>query len=263
MAGSDSDTSSEADLKSSPVLEWYTRLYSRRVDIVGDYAGNELFLIEGDSVLLHCFDDKHIDFDPGFQLLHATYAVENFLRGLVARRCTFHIAFFDQHRELCVPPFVTGENREKYLLARAAIIRHLSVNLKSVHPDIEIHVFPSVRSSSFAKYVETTDLYFIMCHDGASAKSLRKRNLLSKELDVLEDEEHDSEQNELKAKLMFRLLIFWFMDRGYNAALVNGLEWRDTKVVTSILENSRRHRPDITSSMVKDSYSPSPAINSF
>lgn len=251
MSGSDSDSSSEADLTSSPVLDWYTKLYSRRVDIVGDYAGNELFLIEGDSVLLHCFSDKHIDFDPGFQLLHATYAVEHFLRGLVARRCNFHIAFFDQHRELCVPPFVSDSNRDKYLLAREAIIRHLRANLKSVHPDIEVHLFPSVRSTSFAKYVATTDLYFIMCHDGATDRSLRKRNILAKDLNALDDEDHDGVEAELRAKVMFRLLIYWFMERGYNAALVNGLEWRDTKVVTSILENSRRHLADITSSMVK------------
>jgi hypothetical protein len=28
-----------------------------------DYAGNELFLIEGDSLLLQCFTDSKLDFD--------------------------------------------------------------------------------------------------------------------------------------------------------------------------------------------------------
>lgn len=40
----------------------YRRLLSRRIDLVGDYAGNELFLIEGDSLLLHCFSDVELDF---------------------------------------------------------------------------------------------------------------------------------------------------------------------------------------------------------
>lgn len=44
------------------VLQWYDSLFSRRVDLVGDYAGNELFLIELDSLLLHCFSDPRIDF---------------------------------------------------------------------------------------------------------------------------------------------------------------------------------------------------------
>lgn len=36
---------------------------SRRVDLVGDYAGKELFLLEGDSLLLRCFNDPKLDFD--------------------------------------------------------------------------------------------------------------------------------------------------------------------------------------------------------
>ncbi|KAF2871247.1 DEAD/DEAH box helicase-like protein [Massariosphaeria phaeospora] len=241
MSSTDSESeTSVTKASSTPVLEWYSKLYSRRVDIVGDYAGNELFLIEGDSLLLECFSDKHIDFDPGFQLLHATYVVEHFLRGLVSRRCSFHIAFFDQHRELCVPLFVSTANREKYLLARAAIIRHLRANLASVLPEVEVHVFSSVRSDAFAEYLRSTDVYFIMAHDGASFSSMRKRQLLRKNLDAFKDEEQAAQGNELRVKTMFRLLIYWFIERGYNTALVNGLEWRDTKVVTTILERPHR-----------------------
>ncbi|KAF2702832.1 DEAD/DEAH box helicase-like protein [Pleomassaria siparia CBS 279.74] len=250
-SGSGSDISSEAETTLSPVLEWYSKIHSRRVDIVGDYAGNELFLIEGDSILLNCFNDKHIDFDPGFQLLHATYAVENFLKGLVARRCNFHIAFFDQNRELCVPHSVSEDNREKYLLARAAIVRHLRANLKPSHPDIEIHVFPSVRSDEFAQYMKATDLYFIMCHDGASSGISRRGLIQGKSLDAFEDEDHETHEIELRVKTMYRLLIFWFMERGYNAALVNGLEWLDTKVVTTVLENSRHMRSDVSQMVQK------------
>lgn len=40
----------------------YGRLSVRRVDLVGDYAGQELFLVEGDSLLLRCFSDPNLDF---------------------------------------------------------------------------------------------------------------------------------------------------------------------------------------------------------
>ena len=30
---------------------------------MGDYAGQELFLIEGDSLLLRCFSSANLDFD--------------------------------------------------------------------------------------------------------------------------------------------------------------------------------------------------------
>lgn len=46
----------------SEILEWYGKLPSRRVDLVGDYAGQELFLVEGDGLLLRCFDHPDLDF---------------------------------------------------------------------------------------------------------------------------------------------------------------------------------------------------------
>ena len=47
----------------SEILEWYQGLQNRILDLVGDYAGNERFLLEGDSLLLHCFGDAKIDFE--------------------------------------------------------------------------------------------------------------------------------------------------------------------------------------------------------
>ena len=37
------------------------------IDLVGDYAGKELFLVEGDSLLRECFEDERIDFDCKFE----------------------------------------------------------------------------------------------------------------------------------------------------------------------------------------------------
>ncbi|KAL9633232.1 MAG: hypothetical protein Q9164_004823 [Protoblastenia rupestris] len=51
------------------LIEWYGKLSTRRVDLIGDYAGNELFLVEGDSLLLRCLNDPELDFDG--QLVHA------------------------------------------------------------------------------------------------------------------------------------------------------------------------------------------------
>ena len=43
-------------------MEWYETVRSRVVDLVGDYAGKELFLLEGDSLLFECFGDNRLDF---------------------------------------------------------------------------------------------------------------------------------------------------------------------------------------------------------
>ena len=42
---------------------WYSALYSRYVDLVGDYAGRERFFIEGDSLLLQVFSTPQLDFE--------------------------------------------------------------------------------------------------------------------------------------------------------------------------------------------------------
>jgi hypothetical protein len=44
------------------VLNWYKSIFSRRVDLVGDYAGSETFLIEFDSLLLQCFSNSKLNF---------------------------------------------------------------------------------------------------------------------------------------------------------------------------------------------------------
>lgn len=43
--------------------DWYQKLHLLRVDLVGDYAGQELFFVEGDSLLRLAFGDKRIDMD--------------------------------------------------------------------------------------------------------------------------------------------------------------------------------------------------------
>ncbi|KAL5115616.1 hypothetical protein ACEQ8H_006503 [Pleosporales sp. CAS-2024a] len=239
MVGTLADSEAHSDATNGRILQWYARLHSRRVDLVGDFAGNERFLVHGEALLLQCFSDENLDFSPGYQLLHASYAVENFLHGLVTRRCNFHIAFFDDYQEFCVPQHVSPAISDKYLLARAAIIRHLQVHLQKSHPDIGVHRFHSTTSDAFDEYLRSTDIYFVLCHDGASVGDIRKRNVVQKNLNALKDEAGSDSKQQDSYKASFRFLIYTFMKRGYSTALINGLEWQDTKVLTTVLENIR------------------------
>lgn len=45
------------------IQDWYQGLRTQRLDLVGDYAGRELFLLDGDSLLLQCFGGPQIDFE--------------------------------------------------------------------------------------------------------------------------------------------------------------------------------------------------------
>ncbi|KAF2165304.1 hypothetical protein M409DRAFT_67177 [Zasmidium cellare ATCC 36951] len=222
----------EADDRDSKILASYRRLLSRRVDLVGDYAGDELFLIEGDSLLLRCFDDDKLDFTTGLQILHAAYNVEHFLHHLAQRKCHFNLIFFDGNRELCVPALADQKNANKYFLARAAIVRHLQANLAKSHPDITVHTFTTHDSPEFVTYLEKTSPYFLMAHDGARAVARQSK--------FLHGEDDDAKAEPTKQRVALREMVLSFVQRGFNVALVNGLEWRDTKVMTMVLETRKR-----------------------
>jgi hypothetical protein len=134
------------------------------------------------------------------------------LAKLVARKCNFQIVFFDDHEQFCVPTSASPESRFKYLLARAALIRHLKQNLPSAAPKVLVKNFSSVDCKSFTNYLDSQGVYFVMCHDGSTQSKAQKAG--------------------------FRWMIHWFIEQGYNAALINSLEFLDTKVMSMVLEFS-------------------------
>ncbi|GAB7347323.1 hypothetical protein MBLNU459_g3401t1 [Dothideomycetes sp. NU459] len=225
---SSDDSDFDTPVEDDQILESYKHLSSRRVDLVGDYAGNELFLIDGDSLLTYAFSDPNLDFTDGYQMLHASYLVENCLGHLKQRKCNFHIAFFEDHPDLSVPSASSDESRPKYALARAAIMRHLQINLPATHPDIKIYVFPSIHDQAFSTYLDEAGMYFMMCHDGAISQH------------ALQQSTPRDTDRENQKKTLFRSRIMSFIKSGYNVALINGLEYRDTKIMTMVLEGSRR-----------------------
>ena len=155
--------------------------------------------------------------------------MEYLLYGLIRRHCNFHVVFFERHRSFCVPQGVVEAKRSKYLLARSVIRRHLQVNLQQVHPQIKVETFQSDHDLLFRKYLEATGIYFVMCHDGA--------NVLPMSLDATATSQNEKtvEAREKHRKLIFRSLIFRLINQGYNVALINGLEFLDTKVRTTSL----------------------------
>ncbi|OJD33892.1 dead deah box helicase [Diplodia corticola] len=212
-----------------PPPDWdhyYASLYSRRVDLVGDFAGSEPFLVEGDSLLLHCFSDRLLDFKDGFQMLHAVWLVEHFLHNLQRRNCNFHLAFFDDRDHLCIPPHANQAEKAKYRLARAVVVRHLQANLARDASPIKLFTFPSPDSHSFRTALAANAYMFVMMNDGAA--------------DPCQCTHHAQSKHEL------RLAICLLVTCGYSVALINGLEWRDTKAITAVIEGENSsHRPSM------------------
>ena len=70
-----------------------------------------------------------------------------------------------------------------------------------------------------------------MTHDGANPVELESDQLA---IDRNPDLDFAAiEREELRRRAAFRSTIFSFLDHGYNVALVDGLQWMDTKVNVS------------------------------
>ncbi|PYI36136.1 P-loop containing nucleoside triphosphate hydrolase protein [Aspergillus indologenus CBS 114.80] len=223
----------------------FSRGVPRTIDLIGDYAGAELFILEGDSLLRHCFSDDLLDFDLGFQLLHAAYIVERFLAQLQQRKCHFHLVFFASHSEACIPRHSSSGNWSKYRLAREVILQHLIRHVPAMIPSMQIRCFETYDCKEFNDYLVATHAYFIMCHDENHDA-----------LYMYDEEKHDPSgagRDGIAAKLKpqtgakiakaavsnsatLRRFIYWSLSRGYTVSLINSLEFRDTKVISTILE---------------------------
>lgn len=95
----------------------------------------------------------------------------------------------------------------------------MKCNLIKTHPELEIRGFSSVCDPDFRKYLESSGIYFVMCHDGALTPAKSEESHLSMEANATDWQ-----------KIALRKTIRHFIRSGFNVALVNGLEVRDTKV---------------------------------
>ncbi|KAI5919768.1 hypothetical protein F4810DRAFT_714118 [Camillea tinctor] len=195
------------------LARWYAVLRSRHVDIVGDYGGKELFLIHGDSLILHCIGSSRVDFEDGFQLLHAIFAVEAFLNNLKSRGCNFRVAFFDDHRELCVPDTAPKSRRYKYLLTRTILVQHLQRFMnQDENGDHFVLCFPSCGSPAFASWMVKNAILYLLCHDG---------NAL-----------HQSPSREQE---MFLYMIHRFLCNEFSIGLIHTVDFQSSRVFATMI----------------------------
>ncbi|KAM3510492.1 hypothetical protein MY11210_005842 [Beauveria gryllotalpidicola] len=196
------------------LFAWYQALRPLRVDLIGDFAGKELFAIHGEALLTHCISEARISYQYGFQLLHAIHAVETFLSNLKLRGCQFHIIWFENHEQLCTPTNSSAATSGFHRLTRAILIKHLRHDLAGNKITFE---FPNVKSPVFQQYTAKNSLRFFLCLDG-----------------FIFDED--------KSPFAKRHLAFinQLSSRGYSVALINSFEFKSSKAFTSMLPPSQR-----------------------
>ncbi|KID83228.1 DEAD-like helicase [Metarhizium guizhouense ARSEF 977] len=199
------------------LLLWYKSLSPLRVDIVGDFAGKELFAIHGDSLMFHCVTKARVDFTNGFQLLHAIYAVEAFLANLRRRGCNFHIVWFADQEELCIPKDVSDALASGYRLVRAIVIKHLEHDIgvaETGESNISFQ-FESMEGDAFQDYLTQNAIHFFLCLDG-------------------QDIDRHSDANSIQ----YLKVIQYLSSKGYSVALISNLEFVSSKVHASICSPS-------------------------
>ncbi|KAM3499417.1 hypothetical protein MY10362_007323 [Beauveria mimosiformis] len=183
------------------LFAWYQALRPLRVDLIGDFAGKELFAIHGEALLTHCISKARISYQDGFQLLHAIHAVEEFLKKLELRGCQFHIIWFENHEQLCMSSSAAASGFHR--LTRAILIKHLRQSSAGNKITFE---FPNVKSPAFQQYTAKNPLRFFLCLDGF----------------ILDED---------KSPFAMRHLAFinQLSSRGYSVALINSFEFDSSK----------------------------------
>ncbi|KAM5352390.1 hypothetical protein ACJ41O_005113 [Fusarium nematophilum] len=197
------------------LLDWYSDQRPLTVDIVGDFAGRELFAIHGESMIRHCLVEAMVDFDEGFQLLHAIHAVEKFLSDLKKRDCNFEVIFFRDLENACVPEGVYWTREDKSHLTRRILIQHLT------RSDLDFNVleFDSFDSNDCRVYLATHPIHFMLCHE--------------------------AEGGWAKEAIPLRYLIWRLIDSGRSVGLINSIAWKSSKVFVPLLSGSESVLPDI------------------
>nr|CAG8529464.1 15724_t:CDS:10 [Entrophospora candida] len=183
--------------------EWYSNLHSRYIDIVSDYGGSELFVLEGDSLLFKILYDPKtnlLNFGKEFsggQFLALTFLVESFLKQLKDRECVFHIIFFDQHK--CI-----WNNNPKLLLAREIIIDHLKSYKANVN--IPIFKFDNWWDEDWRDYI----------NDRQPKKDISSLTNIATE-------------KSLSLTIIWKCLLFHSLHHDLSIALLTGMEFRDSR----------------------------------
>ncbi len=166
------------------------------------------------------------------------YLVERFLHSLYVRRCKFDLLFFREHEEMAIFLYAHPDVRAKFRLAREVVIHHLMTHRESYEP-VALRLFDGTFDPNFLKYLENAGNYFVMCHDGTSggvslgqhltaAQQLERKR---KDFVYPADRTGRGTVTDLPETLMLRAMIIDFIDRGLGVALINSVEFRDTKVI--------------------------------
>ncbi|KAF8636971.1 hypothetical protein AX17_003132 [Amanita inopinata Kibby_2008] len=200
---------------------WYGLTYRRArwMDLLGDYAGNELFILDGESLVQSVLDNPLLALgkdDCSFQILHAYFLLEQAILEFKKRSANFEIVFWQAYRHATIKTGYNDFIAASRSLARIMLYKHL---LKI--DGISVHVFNDFDDREWMRYRVLKNPMFVMANDGGA-------------YDNTEDLDVDTAGHILTR----RLFLFRLLTNGISFARLNGAEYREFKILSFVNEHN-------------------------
>ncbi|KAI0776031.1 P-loop containing nucleoside triphosphate hydrolase protein [Trametes elegans] len=197
--------------------QWYT-LVNRRgrwMDLIGDYAGSEPFVVDGEALIQLVLDDPLLALgrkgDVSFQIVHAIYTLERTLHEISRRSSSFEVVFWHDRRSLTLLYGDDDYVSASRVLARSILFNHLT------SLGIPVHVFPDVSDPAWQAYQRLHKPMFVMTNDGG----------------VVEESSLDAHADRV---LLQRVFIYNLLSQGVSVTILKGAEFRDSKILSFVYE---------------------------
>ena len=134
---------------------------------MNEFADAEMFLIDGDSLLMELALDKNLDWIYSGQFLHLVYLFERYLHLFVRKDGVFQIVFFKDFEEV-------WKSQPCIYLARKVIMQHLLANVSYK----VLYKFESPWDPEFLKYIKDFVPSFMLLSDGEILSEHKDQQLI-------------------------------------------------------------------------------------
>ena len=141
------------------------------LNLMNEFADADMFLIDGDSLLMELSLDKNLDWTHSGQLLHFIYLFERYLHLFVRKDGVFEIVFFKDFDKVC-------KSSPCLYLARNVIIQHLVANVNYK----VLCEFESPWDPEFHEYIKVFVPSFMLLSDGEIMDEQMDQTIIPKQV---------------------------------------------------------------------------------
>ncbi|KAF5370269.1 hypothetical protein D9758_006936 [Tetrapyrgos nigripes] len=212
--------------------KWFMDLQrkARWMDLIGDFAGDEPFVLDGESLLQLVLDDPLLALgrvgDPAsFQIVHAYQTLERFLKNLLSRSANFDIVFWQDNRYATLR---VGESKDIVApRALARILLHQHLKKLSSGTDFEVKTFQGLDDPSWREYENEKKPMFVMINHGGEPSE-------------------NASLSALALVLLQRAFVYELLSKGFSVTSLSELEFKDSKILAFVHEGNYTSRSDVS-----------------